>query len=78
MAALAVLGAGAWGTALAAALSSRHRVTLWARDPAQAAAIASARRNARYLPEIALPEALRVEPAFERALEGTELLVAAT
>ena len=36
MAALAVLGAGAWGTALAAALASRHKVSLWARDHAQA------------------------------------------
>jgi len=78
VAALAVLGAGAWGTALGAALASRHRVTLWARDAAQAAAIASARRNARYLPEIPLPGALRVEPDFGRALEGAELLVAAT
>ena len=78
MAALAVLGAGAWGTALAAALAPRLQVTLWARDPAQAAALAAARRNARYLPEIPLPKALRVEPALERALEGAELLVAAT
>jgi len=78
VAALAVLGAGAWGTALAAALSGRHRVALWARDPAQAAAIGAARRNARYLPEIALPEALRVEPDFARALQGAQLLVAAT
>ena len=78
MAALAVLGAGAWGTALAASVASRHGVTLWARDPAQAGAIASARRNARYLPEIALPEALRVEADLQRALEGAELLIAAT
>jgi glycerol-3-phosphate dehydrogenase (NAD(P)+) len=78
MTALAVLGAGAWGTALAAALAHRHRVALWARDPAQAQAIAAERRNARYLPEIALPEALRVESGLDRALSGAELLVAAT
>ena len=85
MAALAVLGAGAWGTALAIALarssdalSSRHRVALWARDSAQAAAIGAARRNVRYLPEVPLPESLRIESAFERALDGAELLVAAT
>ena len=78
MTALAVLGAGAWGTALAAALASRHAVTLWARDPAQARAMAAERRNARYLPEIALPESLRIEPALDRALPGAELLVAAT
>ena len=78
MSALAVLGAGAWGTALAAALSARHRVALWARDPAQSKALAAERRNARYLPEIVLPEALRVEASLEQALSGAELLVAAT
>ena len=78
MAALAVLGAGAWGTALAAVLAPRHRVTLWARDAAQAAALAQARCNARYLPEIPLPEALHVEAAFDKAVGEAELLVAAT
>jgi glycerol-3-phosphate dehydrogenase (NAD(P)+) len=78
MAALAVLGAGAWGTALAATLAQRHRVTLWARDPAQAAAIAKARRNARYLPEIELPAPLQLEADFRKAIDGADLLVAAT
>ena len=78
MKALAVLGAGAWGTALAAILASRYQVTLWARDASQAGAIAAARRNARYLPEIDLPESLRVEPDLARALEGAELIIAAT
>lgn len=58
---VAVLGAGAWGTAMAAALAARHDTVLWARDAAQAAAIAQARCNARYLPEVALPPMLRVE-----------------
>jgi glycerol-3-phosphate dehydrogenase (NAD(P)+) len=57
---IAVLGAGAWGTALAATLAARHEVTLWARDAAQAEAIGRARRNQRYLPEIELPAALQV------------------
>ncbi len=78
MAALAVLGAGAWGTALAAVLSNRHRVTLWARDPAQAEAIARARRNERYLPEIALPESLAVSADLDRAVSHAELLLLAT
>jgi glycerol-3-phosphate dehydrogenase (NAD(P)+) len=78
VAALAVLGAGAWGTALSAALGSRHQVTLWARDSAQSEAIARTRRNARYLPEIKLPEALRVEADFQKAVAGADLLVAAT
>jgi glycerol-3-phosphate dehydrogenase (NAD(P)+) len=78
MAVLAVLGAGAWGTALSAALCARHRVTLWARDPAQARAISVTGRNERYLPEIALPEPLAVSAQLESALEGAELLLAAT
>ena len=78
MAALAVLGAGAWGTALAAVLCARHRVTLWARDPAQARSIATQRRNVRYLPEIALPESLAVSHDLEKAVSGAELLLAAT
>jgi glycerol-3-phosphate dehydrogenase (NAD(P)+) len=73
-----VLGAGAWGTALSAALAPRHRAKLWARDPAQAAAIAQARCNARYLRDIALPDALVVEADFDRAVAGADLLVAAT
>jgi len=78
MAALAVLGAGAWGTALAAVLAARHRVTLWARDSAQAEAIARARRNDRYLPEIVLPESLAVSADLDRTVSNAELLLIAT
>lgn len=78
MAALAVLGAGAWGTAIAAALSSRHRVTLWARDAAQARAMASSRRNLRYLPEVELPENLLVTHEANAALSGADLALLAT
>ncbi len=55
-----VLGAGAWGTALAISAGARHGVTLWARDPAQAAAIAAARENAHYLRGHPLPASVRV------------------
>ena len=57
---IVVFGAGAWGTALAVSAGTRHEVTLWARDPAQAAAIDAVRENQRYLPGIALPPALAV------------------
>ena len=58
---IAVLGAGAWGTALAlAAQTAGHAVQLWARDPAQAAAMRQARCNARYLADAALPPALGI------------------
>lgn len=57
---IVVLGAGAWGTALAVAASTRHAVLLWARDPGQAAEMVATRRNKRYLPEVNLPESLRI------------------
>ena len=57
---IAVFGAGAWGTALAIACAARHEVLLWARDPAQAEAMARQRVNARYLPEAQLPNSLAV------------------
>lgn len=72
---IAVLGAGAWGTALAAALAARHEVTLWAREAAQAEAIARASANERYLPGIALPGALAVSADWPRR---AHLLVVAT
>jgi glycerol-3-phosphate dehydrogenase (NAD(P)+) len=59
---IAVLGAGAWGTALAisAARQNHHRVTLWARDAAQAADMQVRRENVRYLPGHVFEEALTV------------------
>ncbi|MDR2195418.1 MAG: NAD(P)-dependent glycerol-3-phosphate dehydrogenase [Gallionellaceae bacterium] len=72
---IAILGAGAWGTALAASLAARHRVTLWARDAAQADAMRATRRNERYLPEILLPETLNVVADLDAALDGVELIL---
>ena len=63
-----VLGAGAWGTALAISAGERHRVTLWARDGAQAAAIAAAGENHKYLPGFRLPPGVRVESGPASAL----------
>ena len=73
----AILGAGAWGTALASALAVRQPVTLWARDLAQAKAIQAAGRNARYLPEISLPPELRVTGDLDESLSGAELILLA-
>jgi glycerol-3-phosphate dehydrogenase (NAD(P)+) len=47
---ISVIGAGAWGTAIAIAAARRHRVLLWARDAVQAQQMAIDRRNERYLP----------------------------
>ena len=57
---IAVLGAGAWGTAIATQAARRHDVVLWARDAQQAATLQSTHRNPRYLPEVGLAEALQI------------------
>ncbi|MCC7326953.1 MAG: NAD(P)-dependent glycerol-3-phosphate dehydrogenase [Burkholderiales bacterium] len=80
MTTVVVLGAGAWGTAIACHLATgaaqRHDVTLWARDRAQAAAIAQHRENLRYLPGVALPEAMRVDSDIAVAVRADVLLAA--
>ena len=81
-----VLGAGAWGTALAMSAAqnplARHAVTLWARNPAQAAAMQAQRLNARYLPGIALPDALQVidgsAATLAEAVQAQDLVIVAT
>lgn len=81
-----VLGAGAWGTALAMSASQnpqlRHEVTLWARDAVQAAAMRAARLNARYLPGLPLPASLRVVDGPAQGLaalaQGQDLVVIGT
>lgn len=73
---IAVLGAGAWGTALAVqAVRAGRDVVLWARDPDRAAEIAAARENARYLPGAPLPDALRVTSDAGEALSGAALVL---
>lgn len=75
---VAVLGAGSWGTALAVQFARSGRPTrLWGRDRAQLAVMARERRNERYLPSGAFPEALVVEPDLAGALRGArDLLIA--
>jgi len=65
---IALLGAGAWGTALAIAAAPRHEVLLWARDAQQAAEMAREHCNRRYLPEVQLPATLRVSADRNEAL----------
>ena len=79
IASVAILGAGAWGTAIAAHLARREdlRVTLWARDAAQAGAIAATRTNSKYLPGVMLPVTLAVASDLAAALRA-ELLIVAT
>ena len=65
---VAVLGAGAWGTALAGHLAARHDAVLWARDSALVAELSTAHENAHYLAGVALPRALRYETQLAAAL----------
>ena len=78
---VAILGAGAWGTALALHLATRAtaapRVRLVARSAEQADAIRRARENVRYLPGVALPESLEVTADPDR-VAGVDFLVVAT
>ena len=79
---IVVLGAGAWGTALAmgaARQTGGHAVTLWARDGQQVADMLARRQNARYLPDIDFPAALSVSGADPMALaRAADLVIVAT
>jgi glycerol-3-phosphate dehydrogenase (NAD(P)+) len=87
---ITVLGAGAWGTAVAIALAARHDVLLWGRNGQAMDAIAQARENRAYLPGFTLPPALDVTADLDAAVghavghtsgenpgSGTPLLIAA-
>lgn len=81
MESIAILGAGAWGTALAIHLArgrAAPAVSLWARDAAQAESLAKARENARYLPGAVLDPAIAVTAELPAALAGATLVVVAT
>ena len=73
---IAVLGAGSWGTALAALIARHgHPTVLWGRDAAVIEAIDGRHQNPRYLPGIALPEGLRATTDLAVALSGCDLVL---
>jgi len=74
---LAVLGAGAWGTALAIAFAGRHAVSLWSRAEDRPGEMAQAGENRRFLPGFPFPASLRVEPDFSVALATADLAILA-
>lgn len=82
---ITVLGAGAWGTAVAMSLAPRNDVLIWGRNAAAMADMAAARDNTHYLPGFPLPPNLQVTSDFEQALahvgtgagDGSPLLIAA-
>lgn len=70
---ITVMGAGAFGTALAIAMSDRHDITLWARDKTHADDMNAARQNKRRLPGVQLPDALQITSE----LHGSETVLLA-
>ena len=73
---IAVLGAGAWGTALAAAMvSAGNGVRLWGRDTAVCREINETRRNSAFLGDAALPGGLDATTSLEAALDGADVVL---
>lgn len=73
---ISVLGAGSWGTALAALMARHgHAVVLWGRDAAVAEAIDQQHQNPRYLPGILLPESLRATTDLATSLRDADLVL---
>ncbi len=80
MSRIVVIGAGAWGTALAVSLARRggHTLSLWAHSPAHAKELNDTGENTRYLPRFILPADIRITSDLLRAVEGTEILLCVT
>jgi glycerol-3-phosphate dehydrogenase (NAD(P)+) len=73
-----VLGAGAWGTALARLLEQgKNEVTLWGHEPEWLEEIRRTTRNERFLPGIALPKTLILQPDLPKAISGADCIVVA-
>ena len=74
---ITVLGAGAWGTALAKILQENgNAVTLWDKNPASLAAVQNG-LNEKYLPGVALPTDWKTQADFKSAIGGAECVVLA-
>ena len=73
---LVLLGAGAWGTALAIALARAHQVTLWARDADLAQQIRDTRVNAPYLPGYALPTNVHCNSDLNASIVEADIIIA--
>jgi glycerol-3-phosphate dehydrogenase (NAD(P)+) len=74
---LAILGAGAWGNALAIAYAAAHTVTLWARDAGQREGLRATRRG-RYLSEVPLPATVAVGDDPLAAIGAADIVIIAT
>jgi glycerol-3-phosphate dehydrogenase (NAD(P)+) len=74
---IAILGSGAWGTALAVSFAPRHQVTLWSREAEEIEAMRRDRSNQRFLPDIPLPAELKLSTSLKETLDGAELAIVA-
>ena len=76
---VAVLGAGSWGTALAAVLARNGAATtLWGRDAQAMARMAATRRNARYLPDLELPSTLALSADLAATVRAAQVVLIVT
>jgi glycerol-3-phosphate dehydrogenase (NAD(P)+) len=74
---VAVVGAGSWGTTVAALACANAPTTLWARDPAVVTRINDTHRNDDYLPGVDLPAELTATSSLGEACEGADVVVMA-
>lgn len=74
---IAVIGAGSWGTAVAALAARQHAVRLWARRPELAKTINATSENPDYLPGHRLPYGLEATTDLEEAVEGASIIAIA-
>ena len=70
-----VLGAGAWGTALAIHIAKKHNVVLWARDSSHVSGMGKSRSNPLYLGDFIFPENLTLENNLDLATEDAEIII---
>ena len=74
---VAVLGAGSWGTAMAAMLGRRIPTALWARRPELAVQMAATRVNPEYVTDVTLPPGVAPTGSLAEALDGADIVVMA-
>jgi glycerol-3-phosphate dehydrogenase (NAD(P)+) len=72
---ITVLGAGSWGTTVASLVSKRNPTTIWARNPDVSEEINSQHKNARYLPDLDLPESLHATADLAQAVAESDVLI---
>jgi glycerol-3-phosphate dehydrogenase (NAD(P)+) len=79
MSEIAIIGAGAWGTALSIILgrAGNHRVRLWVHEQAVCDTIANQRVNEKFLPGCPLPETVNPTTSWKEALSGADIVVSA-